>query len=63
MWEELGRRTIGGCEEEETQEVNEGEEPMWPMLDKEPHSTVSPVAKKDIMPGTAHGNKEKGEQE
>jgi hypothetical protein len=36
---------------------------MWLTLDREVHSTASPVAKKDIMPETAPDNKEREEQE
>jgi hypothetical protein len=45
------------------QGVNGEEKPMWPMPDKGAHLIAFPVAKKDIMPGTAPDNKEKGERE
>jgi hypothetical protein len=32
---------------------------MWPMLANEEHSTVSPMAKKDIMPKIVQSVKEK----
>jgi hypothetical protein len=62
MWEELDHKTIGGLEEEETQEVNGGEEPTWPTTDKEACLTASPAEKKDTTLEIAPGKKDEGQK-